>query len=121
MPKKINSPTTIKSAGNKPKTIHEYIGSVNTKTTNLSIAHMKSTSGWSEPGQRPDFDEYTIVLDGMLKVDTEGDTLFINTGEAIIVFAGEWVRYSTPEKNGARYIAVCIPAFMPETVNRDKA
>ena len=121
MPKKINSPTTIKSAGNKPKTIHEYIGSVNTKTTNLSIAHMKSPSGWSEPGQRPDFDEYTIVLDGMLKVDTEGDTLFINTGEAIIVFAGEWVRYSTPEKNGARYIAVRIPAFMPETVNRDKA
>ena len=104
MPKKINSPTTIKSAGNKPKIIHEYIGSVNTKTTNLSIAHMKSPSGWSEPGQRPDFDEYTIVLDGMLKVDTEGDTLFINTGEAIIVFAGEWVRYSTPEKYGARYI-----------------
>ena len=120
MPKKINSPTTIKSAGNKPKTIHEYIGSVNTRTTNLSIAHMKSPSGWSEPGQRPDFDEYTIVLDGMLKVDTEGDTLFINTGEAIIVFAGEWVRYSTPENNGARYIAVCIQAFMPETVNRDK-
>ena len=121
MPKKINSPPTIKSAGNKPKTIHEYIGSVNTNTTNLSIAHMKSPSGWSEPGQRPDFDEYTIVLDGKLKVDTEGDTLFINTGEAIIVFAGEWVRYSTPEKNGARYIADCIPAFMPETVNRDKA
>ena len=120
MPKKINSPTTIKSTGNKPKNIHEYIGSVNTKTTNLSIAHMKSQSGWSEPGQRPDFDEYTIVLDGMLKVDTEGDTLFINTGEAIIVFAGEWVRYSTPEPKGAKYIAVCMPAFTPDTVNRDE-
>ena len=120
MPKKINSPTTIKSVGNKPKTIHEYIGSVNTKTTNLSIAHMKSPSGWSEPGQRPDFDEYTIVLDGMLKVDTEGDTLFINTGEAIIVFAGEWVRYSTPDEKGAKYLAVCTPAFNPETVHRDK-
>lgn len=121
MPKIIKSPTTIDSVGNKPKTINEFIGLVNSKTSSVSIAHMQSPGGWTEPGQRPDFDEYTIVLDGMLKVDTEGDTLFINTGEAIIVFAGEWVRYSTPEKNGARYIAVCIPAFMPETVNRDKA
>jgi len=119
MPKKINSPTTIKSAGNKNKTIHEYIGSVNTKTTNLSIAHMKSPSGWSEPGQRPDFDEYTIILKGRLKVETEDDILYINSGEAIITYAGEWVKYSTPDKNGAKYIAVCIPAFTPETVNRD--
>ena len=120
MPKIINSPTIIKSVGNKPKIIQEYIGLVNSKTKDVSIAHMQSPGGWQEPGQRPDFDEYTIVLDGSLKVETENNTLFVNKGEAIIAYAGEWVRYSTPDAKGAKYIAVCMPAFTPETVNRDE-
>ena len=120
MPTKLNSPTIIESVGNKPKIIHEYIGLINSKTNDVSIAHMQSPGGWQEPGQRPDFDEYTIVLDGSLKVETENNTLFVNKGEAIITYAGEWVRYSTPEEKGAKYIAVCIPAFTPETVNRDE-
>ena len=120
MPKIINSPTIIKSVGNKPKIIHEYIGLINSKTKNVSIAHMQSPGGWQEPGQRPDFDEYTIVLDGRLKVETKEDTLFVDKGEAIITYAGEWVRYSTPNDKGANYIAVCMPAFKPETVNRDE-
>jgi len=120
MPTKLNSPTIIKSVGNKPKIIHEYIGLINSKTNDVSIAHMKSPGGWQEPGQQPDFDEYTIVLDGSLKVETENNTLFVNKGEAIITYAGEWVRYSTPEAKGAKYIAVCMPAFTPETVNRDE-
>jgi len=120
MPKKIKSPTTIESVGNKPKIINEYVGLVNSKTANVSIAHMQSPGGWTEPGQRPDFDEYTIVLDGSLKVETEDDILYVNMGEAIITYAGEWVKYSTPKKNGAEYIAVCIPAFTPETVKRDQ-
>jgi len=120
MPKIINSPTIIKSVGNKPKIIQEYIGLVNSKTNDVSIAHMQSPGGWQEPGQRPDFDEYTIVLDGRLKVETKEDTLFVDKGEAIITYAGEWVRYSTPDDKGANYIAVCMPAFTPGTVNRDK-
>jgi mannose-6-phosphate isomerase-like protein (cupin superfamily) len=120
MPKIINSPTIIKSVGNKPKIIQEYIGLVNSKTNDLSIAHMQSPGGWQEPGQRPDFDEYTIILEGILKVETENNTLFVNKGEAIITYAGEWVRYSTPDDKGANYIAVCMPAFTPETVNRDE-
>ena len=120
MPTKLNSPTIIESVGNKPKIIQEFIGLINSKTNDVSIAHMQSPGGWQEPGQRPDFDEYTIVLDGSLKVETENNTLFVNKGEAIIAYAGEWVRYSTPEAKGAKYIAVCIPAFTPETVNRDE-
>jgi mannose-6-phosphate isomerase-like protein (cupin superfamily) len=120
MPKKINSPIIIKSVGNKPKIIQEYIGLVNSKTNDVSIAHMQSPGGWQEPGQRPDFDEYTIVLDGRLKVETKEDTLFVDKGEAIITYAGEWVRYSTPDDKGANYIAVCMPAFTPGTVNRDE-
>ena len=119
MPIKLNSPTIIESVGNKPKIIHEYIGLINSKTKDVSIAHMQSPGGWTEPGQRPDFDEYTIILKGRLKVETEDDILYINSREAIITYAGEWVKYSTPDKNGAKYIAVCIPAFTPETVNRD--
>ena len=119
MPKIIKSPTTIESVGNKPKIIKEFIGLVNSKTSNISIAHMHSPGDWSEPGQKPDFDEYTILLEGRLKVETEDDILYINKGEAIIAYAGEWVKYSTPDKNGAKYIAVCIPAFSPDTVNRD--
>ena len=120
MPTKLNSPTIIESVGNKPKIIQEYIGLINSKTNDVSIAHMQSPGGWQEPGQRPDFDEYTIVLDGSLKVETENNTLFVNKGEAIIAYAGEWVRYSTPDVKGAKYIAVCMPAFTPETVNRDE-
>ena len=120
MPKIINSPTIIKSVGNKPKIIQEYIGLVNSKTNDVSIAHMQSPGGWQEPGQRPDFDEYTIILEGILKVETENNTLFVNKGEAIITYAGEWVRYSTPDDKGANYIAVCMPAFTPGTVNRDE-
>ena len=120
MPKKLNSPTIIKSAGNKPKVINEYVGWINSKTSDVSIAHMQSPGGWLEPGQRPEFDEYTIVLDGCLKVESEVDTFLINKGEAIITYAGDWVRYSTPNKNGAKYIAVCLPAFTPDTVHRDE-
>ncbi len=120
MPKKISSPSVITSAGNKPKKIEEFIGRVNSKTSDLSVAKMTSPSGWIEPGQKPEFDEYTIVLKGMLKVETEKDVLEINAGEAIIVFKDEWVRYSSPSPEGAEYIAVCLPAFSPETVNRDE-
>ena len=120
MPTKLNSPTIIESVGNKPKIIQEFIGLINSKTNDVSIAHMQSPGGWQEPGQRPDFDEYTIVLDGSLKVETENNTLFVNKGEAIITHAGEWVRYSTPDAKGAKYIAVCMPAFTPGTVNRDE-
>ena len=120
MPTKLNSPTIIESVGNTHKIIHEYIGLINSKTKDVSIAHMQSPGGWQEPGQRPEFDEYTVVLDGSLKVETENNTLFVNKGEAIIAYAGEWVRYSTPEAKGAKYIAVCMPAFTPKTVNRDE-
>jgi mannose-6-phosphate isomerase-like protein (cupin superfamily) len=119
MPKKIKSPTIIKAAGNKPKIIEEFIGRVNSKTDALSIARMKSPPGWSEPGQTPEFDEYTIVLKGMLRVHTKDDTIDVFAGEAIITHKGEWIQYSTPGPEGAEYIAVCLPAFSPETVNRD--
>ncbi len=120
MPKKINHPEIIEAAGNKPKIIEEYIGLVNSGTKELSIARMKSPPGWKEPGQRPGFTEYTVVLNGMLRVETSDQVLDIHAGEAIITYAGEWVRYSTPDNNGAEYIAVCLPAFTPETVNRDE-
>ena len=120
MPTKLESPTKVESIGNKPKIIHEYIGLVNSKTSDLSIAKMESPCGWSEPGQRPDFNEYTVVLDGRLKVETEKDTIYVNKGQAIIAYAGEWVRYSTPDENGAKYLAVCLPAFTLDTVHRDK-
>ena len=120
MAKKIDSPATIECIGNKPKIINEYIGLVNSKTTDLSIAKMDSPGGWSEPGQRPEFDEYTLVLNGQLKVETENDTIFVNKGEAIITHSGEWIRYSTPDPYGAQYIAVCMPAYTPETTHRDK-
>ena len=119
MAEKINGPTTIQAAGNKPKIIKEYIGRVNSGTQKLSIAHMNSPAGWQELGQTPEFDEYTIVLNGMLRVETEGETLDINAGEAVITRADEWVRYSTPGNEGAEYIAVCVPAFSPETVHRN--
>lgn len=116
---KIKSPSVITAAGNKPKKIEEFIGRVNSKTSSVSIARMTSPSGWVEPGQKPEFDEYTIVLKGMLQVKTEDETLQINAGEAVITEKDKWVQYSTPGEIGAEYIAVCLPAFSPETVHRD--
>jgi mannose-6-phosphate isomerase-like protein (cupin superfamily) len=116
---RIDSPTIIKAAGNKPKEIREYIGRVNSRTSELSLAHMISPEGWIEPGQTPEFDEYTVVLSGKLKVETLTESLNIEAGQAIIVEKGEWVRYSTPAKGGAQYIAVCLPAFSPDIVYRD--
>ena len=120
MLKKIDKPSTIEAAGNKPKIIEEYIGRVNSRTDELSIARMKSPSGWIEPGQKPEFNEYTVFLKGILRVMTNEDTIDIYEGEAVIVPAGEWVQYSTPSSEGAEYIAVCLPAFSPEIVHRDE-
>jgi mannose-6-phosphate isomerase-like protein (cupin superfamily) len=117
---KIEKPTIIAAAGNKPKIIEEFIGQVNSGTVDLSIARMKSPAGWIEPGQQPEFDEYTVVLKGMLRVTTKEGAENIYAGEAVIVPAGEWVQYSTPGSEGAEYIAVCLPAFSPETVHRDE-
>ena len=116
--KKISSPSIIKSVGNKPKVIEEYVGIVNSGTNSISIAKMSSPPCWKEPGQKPQFDEYTIVLRGILKVESRTETLFIKEGEAVIVNSGEWVQYSTPNE-GAEYIAICLPAFSLDTVNRD--
>ncbi|HAX76006.1 MAG TPA: cupin [Cyanobacteria bacterium UBA11372] len=119
MPQLIEKPTRIEAAGNKPKLIDEYIGRVNSKTEAASIAHMRSPGGWIEPGQRPEFDEFTIVLKGMLRVEYESGDLEVRAGQAVIANKGEWIRYSTPEEEGAEYIAICLPAFSPETVHRD--
>ena len=120
MPTLIPQPTRIEAAGNKPKLIDEYIGRVNSKTTAASVAHMRSPQGWVEPGQTPEFDEFTIVLKGMLRVDHKGGSLAVHAGQAVVAHAGEWVRYSSPEADGAEYVAVCLPAFSMETVHRDK-
>lgn len=120
MPTHIPSPTRITAAGNKPKLIDEYIGRVNSQTSALSVAHMRSPGGWIEPGQTPEFEEFTVVLKGMLRVEHREGTLDVRAGEAIITHAGEWVRYSTPESEGAEYIAVCLPAFSPQSVHRDE-
>jgi mannose-6-phosphate isomerase-like protein (cupin superfamily) len=119
VPVLIERPTRIVAAGNKPKAIDEYVGRVNSKTEAVSVAHMQSPSGWVEPGQTPAFDEYTVVLSGMLRVAHEGGTLDVQAGQAVIARAGEWVRYSSPGPDGAEYIAVCVPAFSPDTVRRD--
>ena len=116
--KKIDAPTIIRSIGNKPKLIEEYVGKVNSNTESISIAKMSAPPNWNEPGQKPEFDEYTVVLEGLLKVESQNKAYLIKKGEAVIVQAGEWVRYSTTIK-GAEYIAICIPAFSLETVNRD--
>jgi len=118
MPRLIAAPTQVEAAGTPPKIIREYIGRVNSGTPSLSVAHMKSPSGWSEPKQTPEFDEYTVVLAGMLRVDHEGGSIDVNAGQAVIAERGEWVRYSSPGKDGAEYIAVCLPAFSPDTVHR---
>jgi ethanolamine utilization protein EutQ (cupin superfamily) len=114
----IESPTRVEAAGTPAKLIEEYVGHANTGEEALSIARMRSPAGWSEPGQRPDFDEYSLVLDGLLQVETESAVLDIRSGQAVLVRGGEWVRYSTPE--GAEYLSVCAPAFSQDTVHRDE-
>ncbi|HPO12306.1 MAG TPA: cupin domain-containing protein [Candidatus Hydrogenedentes bacterium] len=122
MPRHIPEPTVISAAGNMPKIIQEYVGRVNSQTESISIARMKSPSGWIEPGQQPEFDEFTIVLAGVLHVrSADGSVIRVAAGEAVMVSRGEWVQYSTPEAEGAEYFAVCVPAFSPETVHRDPA
>ena len=120
MIKKISGPTVIEAAGNKKKIIEEYFGLVNSKESRVSIARMISPSGWLEPGQTPDFDEYTVVLKGMLLVETREGAHEVGAGEAILVAKGKWVRYSSPGSEGAEYVAVCLPAFSPSTVHRDE-
>ena len=119
MPTFISSPSIVQAAGNKPKIIEEFIGRINTKPSAVSIAKMKSPGGWVEPGQTPEFDEYTVVLRGTLHVRTHTGSFQVSTGQAIIVLKGEWVQYSSPEPEGAEYISVCLPAFSPDTVHRD--
>jgi len=119
MPTFIEKPSRIEAAGNKPKIIDEYIGRINSRTESTSVAHMRSPGGWVEPGQRPAFEEFTVVLRGTLHVEYEGGAVDVRAGQAIITHKGEWVRYSTPGDEGAEYIAVCLPAFSPATVNRD--
>jgi ethanolamine utilization protein EutQ len=120
MPTLVSQPTRIKAAGNKPKLIDEYIGRVNSKHSAVSVAHMRSPEGWTEPGQTPGFDEFTVVLKGKLKVTHKNGDIEVCEGQAVVAHRGEWVQYSTPHKGGAEYIAVCLPAFSMETVNRDE-
>ncbi|HEV3197628.1 MAG TPA: cupin [Bryobacteraceae bacterium] len=119
MPTLIGAPTRVEAAGNKPKLIDEYIGRVNTRSDAVSIAHMRSPGGWQEPGQMPEFDEFTVVLRGMLRVEDRSGGMDVRAGQAVIAHSGEWVRYSTPEPEGAEYIAVCLPAFSIGAVHRD--
>ncbi len=119
MPTLIPTPTRIQAAGNKPKLIDEFIGRVNSKHTQLSVAQMRSPCGWVEPGQTPEFEEFTVVLKGLLRVQYKGGSLDVRAGQAVVTHAGEWVQYSTPEADGAEYIAICLPAFGMDTVHRD--
>jgi mannose-6-phosphate isomerase-like protein (cupin superfamily) len=120
MAKHIHNPTVMQAAGQPPKSIEEFVGCLNSGTKEVSIARMKSPSGWSEPGQTPEFDEYTVVLRGSLHVKLKEQEIEVNANQAIIIKAGEWVQYSTPSPEGAEYIAVCIPAFSPETAHREE-
>lgn len=119
MPKLIAGPAIVEAAGTKPKRIEEFAGRVNSGHRNVSVARMKSPEGWLEPGQRPEFEEVTVVLSGMLRVEHEGGVLEVRAGQAVVAKPGEWVRYSSPEADGAEYLAVCLPAFSPDTVHRD--
>jgi len=119
LPRLITTPARVEAAGNQPKLIDEYIGRVNSATADLSIAHMRSPGGWQEPGQTPEFDEFTLVLRGTLRVEHAEGVLEVKAGQAVIASRGEWVRYSTPGAEGAQYIAVCVPAFSPGSVHRD--
>lgn len=120
MPTLIPAPTVVAAAGTKPKRIEEFAGRVNSGHSSVSVARMQSPSGWLEPGQRPEFEEITVVLKGMLRVEHEGGVLDVHAGQAVVAAAGEWIRYSTPSVDGAEYIAVCLPAFSPATVHRDE-
>jgi mannose-6-phosphate isomerase-like protein (cupin superfamily) len=120
MPRLIAAPTIVAAAGTKPKRIEEYAGRVNSGHASVSVARMTSPSGWQEPGQRPEFEEITVVLRGMLRVEHESGALDVRAGQAIVTAPGEWVRYSTPDADGAEYVAVCLPAFSPTTVHRDE-
>ncbi|MCL4841384.1 MAG: cupin domain-containing protein [Bryobacteraceae bacterium] len=120
MPRLIPNPTRVEAAGTKPKLIDEYVGRVNSATIGVSIAHMRSPGGWEEPGQCPEFEEYTIVLRGMIRVEFDGGAIDVHAGQAVHTQPGEWIRYSTPLDEGAEYIAVCLPAFSPDTVHRDE-
>ncbi len=120
MPTFIPAPSVIESAGNKPKKIEEFVGRVNSESAALSVARMTSPGGWEEPGQTPEFDEYTVVLRGLLRVKTTTETIDVRAGQAVIAHGGEWVQYSTPEDGGAEYVAVCLPAFSIDTVHRDE-
>jgi mannose-6-phosphate isomerase-like protein (cupin superfamily) len=120
MPILIETAKRIEAAGNKPKLIDEYVGRVNSGTPEVSLAQMRSPAGWLEPGQTPEFDEFTVVLRGMLRVEHRSGAIDVHAGQAIIVNRGEWIRYSTPEEGGAEYIAVCLPAFSPGAVHRDQ-
>ena len=119
MPTHIPSPTRVPAAGEPPKLIDEYVGRVTSGTSAVSIAHMRSPAGWSEPAQTPEFDEYTVVLKGLLRVEHREGCLEVRAGQAVIARAGEWVRYSTPDEGGAEYLSICDPAFSPETVHRE--
>lgn len=119
MPTLIPAPTIIQAAGNKPKRIEEYAGRVNSGDADVSVARMLSPEGWQEPGQRPEFQEITLVLRGTLRVEHEGGVLDVHAGQAVVSRPGEWVRYGTPAPGGAEYVAICLPAFSPETVHRD--
>jgi ethanolamine utilization protein EutQ len=120
MPTLVVEPTRVTAVGNKPKLIDEYIGRVNSDTPAVSIAHMRSPQGWEEPGQAPEFDEFTVVLKGMLRVKHRDGVMDVAAGQAVIARRGEWIQYSTPADGGAEYIAVCLPAFSPDTVHRDR-
>ena len=120
MPTLIAAPTRVEAAGNKPKLIDEYVGRLNTATPEVSVAHMRSPGGWVEPGQSPEFDEFTVVLRGMLRVEHRGGVMDVHAGQGVIAHRGEWIRYSTAHDSGAEYIAVCLPAFAPATVHRDE-
>ena len=120
MPTLVAQPTRISAAGTKPKLIDEYIGRVNSRTTGVSVAHMRSPQGWEEPGQTPEFDEFTLVLKGMVRVRHKDGQIDVGPGQAVITHRGEWIQYSTPAEGGAEYIAVCLPAFSMETVHRDQ-
>lgn len=120
MPTLVEQATRIAAAGNKPKLIDEYIGRVNSSTSAVSVAHMRSPAGWQEPAQTPEFDEFTIVLKGLLRVEHKGGELDVKAGQAVVAHRGEWVRYSTPAEGGAEYIAVCLPAFSMDSVHREE-
>jgi mannose-6-phosphate isomerase-like protein (cupin superfamily) len=120
MPERIDAPSVIEAVGNKPKRIEEYAGRVNSGHDSASVARMRSSEGWAEPGQRPDFEEISVALSGTLRVEHEGGAFDVSAGQAVVARPGEWVRYSSPLPGGAEYVAVCLPAFSPDTVHRDE-